>query len=52
MSFMLDAYLGYCDENRTAQEVGRPGRRDHPDMFPRPTEISHFASRVLCWVAE
>ena len=39
--------LGYCDGKRTSQEVERAVSRDHPDLFPSPSEISSFVLRVL-----
>lgn len=39
--------LGYCDGKRTSQEIKQAVLRDHPDLFPSPTEISHFVLGVL-----
>lgn len=39
--------LGYCDGNRTAQEIGCAVLRDHPHLFPSHTEILNFVQRVL-----
>lgn len=39
--------LGYCDGNRTAEEVRQAVLRDHPDLFPSEAEISDFVFGAL-----
>lgn len=39
--------LSYCDGKRTAAEIEQAVLREHPDLFPTPTEIAHFVHRVL-----
>lgn len=39
--------LGYCDGQKTAQEIEQAVLRNHPDLFPSPAEIAHFVAQVL-----
>ncbi len=39
--------LGYCNGTRTARDIEQAVLSDHPDLFPSPTEISHFVFHVL-----
>ena len=39
--------LGYCNGNRTAQEIAHAVLRDHPGLFPSQTEISEFVLDAL-----
>jgi protein arginine N-methyltransferase 1 len=39
--------LGYCDGQRTAREIEQAVRRDHPELFPSPEEISRFVAQAL-----
>ena len=39
--------LGYCNGIRTVHEIEQAVLRDHPDLFPSSTEISHFVFRIL-----
>lgn len=39
--------LRYCDGRRTAQEIEEAVKRDHPNLFPCPEEISRFVAHVL-----
>ena len=39
--------LGYCDGKRSASEIEQAIARDHPVLFPSPTEVSRFVARVL-----
>ena len=39
--------LGYCDGQRTIQEIEQAVLREHPDMFPSTDEISRFVAQAL-----
>jgi hypothetical protein len=39
--------LGYCDGQRSIQEIEQAVQRDYPDLFPSQEEISRFVSHVL-----
>ena len=39
--------LGYCDGQRSIQEIEQAVLRDYPDLFPSQEEISRFVSHVL-----
>jgi ubiquinone/menaquinone biosynthesis C-methylase UbiE len=41
------AVLGCCDGKRTVQEIEQAVLRDHPDLFPTPSEIAQFVAQVL-----
>lgn len=39
--------LAYCDGSRTQREIEQAVLRDHPALFPSPSEISRFVVEVL-----
>ncbi len=39
--------LGYCDGQRSIQEIEQAVLREHPDLFPSPAEISRFVSYAV-----
>lgn len=41
------AVLNYCDGRCTAREIEQAVLREHPDLFPSPTEISRFVLETL-----